>query len=45
MPNTGTSKGDPGKAPNAGSNTTSKRDDKATVTGNPVDPNRPHVDK
>lgn len=34
-----------GKAPNTGANTASKRDDKATATGKPVDPNRPHVDR
>lgn len=33
------------KAPNTGSNTQSKNDNKATATGKPVDPNRPHVDK
>lgn len=39
------SKGDQGKAPNTGSNTQKQRDNKATATGKPVDPNRPHVDK
>jgi hypothetical protein len=38
-------KSDNGKAPNTGSNSTTKRDDKATASGKPVDPNRPHVDK
>ncbi len=34
-----------GKAPLTGNNSQQKRDDKATVTGKPVDPNRPHTDK
>lgn len=38
-------KGDSGKAPNTGSNTPTKRDDKATQSGKPYDPNRPHVDR
>lgn len=38
-------KNDSGKAPNTGSNTQAKRDDKATASGQPYDPNRPHVDK
>jgi hypothetical protein len=38
-------KGDSGKAPNTGSNTQSKSDNKMTADGKPVDPNRPHVDK
>lgn len=34
-----------GKAPNTGSNTQAKNDNKMTESGKPVDPNRPHVDK
>lgn len=38
-------KGGGGKAPNTGSNTQSKSDNKATSHGQTYDPNRPHVDK
>lgn len=38
-------KGNQGKAPNTGSNTKQQRDNKATATGKPVDPNRPHMDR
>ena len=38
-------KGDQGKAPNTGSSTQAKSDNKATADGRPVDPNRPHADK
>jgi hypothetical protein len=34
-----------GKAPNSGSNSTTKRDDKMSTTDKSRDPNRPHVDK
>lgn len=40
-----TRKDDSGKAPNTGNNSQTKRDDKATSDGKPVDPNRPHVDR
>jgi hypothetical protein len=39
------SKSTGGKAPNTGSNSTTKRDDKATADGKPVKVNRPHVDR
>jgi hypothetical protein len=45
MPDKNSPKGDGGKAPTTGSNTPAKRDDKATSTGRPVDPKRPHTDR
>lgn len=38
-------KGDQGKSPNTGSNSTQKRDDKMSTTDKSQDPNRPHVDR
>lgn len=40
-----TPKGDGGKAPNTGSNSATKRDDKMTITDKSRDPNRPHTDR
>lgn len=38
-------KGKDDKAPNTGSNSTQKRDDKMTTTDKSKDPNRPHKDR
>jgi len=34
-----------GNAPTSGSNSSSKRDDKKTASGKPVEQKRPHTDK